>query len=368
MSSRRFELILKFIHLNDSEQQPKPDQSGYDKLYKVRLLLDIILKNFKDCYTRTQNLSVDESMISFKGHLSFIQYMPKKPHKWGMKAWILADALNGYTWGWKLYTGKEEGMVNKPSLSHRVVLELVDDACLQRKGFCVYMDTFYTSHALFKDLESHGIGACGTVRLNRKGISEAFRSTQVARRETFTTQDDTVLALKWKDKRDVKEYSMHMGGMDKSEYQVHVHMKHSIKCNQYNYMWWTMELIIIAKYTTICVIIYFALASGIQITIRTLLSPLKTLSFWVFNVNATYTPYFITGDQLVLYYGYAHRSMKWWIRIFFHLIDLALVNAHILNNATSEHKLTQLEFRLAVARGLLDGYDRTVRRRLSGRP
>ena len=111
MSSHRFELILKFIHLNDSEQQPKPDQSGYDKLYKVRLLLDIILKNFKDCYTPTQNLSVDESMISFKWRLSFIQYMPKKPHKWGMKAWVWADAVNDYTWGWKLYTGKEEGTV-----------------------------------------------------------------------------------------------------------------------------------------------------------------------------------------------------------------------------------------------------------------
>ena len=80
-----------------------------------------------------------------------------------------------------------------------------------------------------------------------------------------------MLALKWKDKRDVsmlstihddsmvekrrrtrlapngtevvqkprmvEEYNMHMGGVDKSEYQVHVHMKHSIKCNQYNYMW-----------------------------------------------------------------------------------------------------------------------------------
>ena len=183
MSSRRFELILKFIHLNDSEKQTKPDQPGHDKLYKVRPLLDIILKNFKDNYTPTQNLSVDESMISFKGRLSFIQYMPKKPHKWGMKAWVLADSLNGYTWGWKLYTGKEEGSDPKPGLSHRVVLELVDDNRLQHKGYCVYMDNFYTSHALFRDLESRGIGACGTVRLNRKGISEAFRTARVAKGE-----------------------------------------------------------------------------------------------------------------------------------------------------------------------------------------
>ena len=38
--------------------------------------------------------------------LSWIQYMPKKPTKWGMKAWCLADSNNGYIWNLKIYTGK----------------------------------------------------------------------------------------------------------------------------------------------------------------------------------------------------------------------------------------------------------------------
>ena len=56
-----------------------------------------------------QFLYIAESMISFKGHLSFLQYLLKNPHKWGMKAWVLADSVNGYTWEWRLYTGREEG-------------------------------------------------------------------------------------------------------------------------------------------------------------------------------------------------------------------------------------------------------------------
>ena len=70
----------------------------------------------------------------------------------------------------------------------------------------------------------------------------------------------------------------------------------------------------------------------------------------------------LIGDQLVLYYGYAHRSIKWWKRVFFHLIDLALVNSHILYNACTGNKLTQLDFCIAVARDLLDGYTRSTRR------
>ena len=45
-------------------------------------------------------------MIGFKGRLGFIQYMPKKPTKWGLKAFVLADAHTGYMYSWHLYTGK----------------------------------------------------------------------------------------------------------------------------------------------------------------------------------------------------------------------------------------------------------------------
>lgn len=40
MSSRRFELILQFLHLNDSEMQPRRGAAGFDKLYKIRPLLN----------------------------------------------------------------------------------------------------------------------------------------------------------------------------------------------------------------------------------------------------------------------------------------------------------------------------------------
>ena len=47
MSSRRFELLLKFLHLNDSRRQPARGQPGYDKLYRVRSLLEAVVRNFQ---------------------------------------------------------------------------------------------------------------------------------------------------------------------------------------------------------------------------------------------------------------------------------------------------------------------------------
>ena len=78
-----------------------------------------------------------------------------------MKACVLADSMNGYTWGWHLYTGKEDGHMEH-GLAHRVVMQLVDDERLEGKGYIVFTDNFYTSPSLFQDLTEKGFGACGT--------------------------------------------------------------------------------------------------------------------------------------------------------------------------------------------------------------
>ena len=241
---------MRFLHLNDSATQPQRGDPGYDKLYKVRPFLDIILENFKRHFQPFQHISIDESMISFKGRLCFIQYLPNKPHKWGIKAWVLADAKTGYTWGWKLYTGKEEGS-GEHGLAHRVVMSLVDDDRLKHKGYIVYMDNFYSSPALFKELTTIGFAACGTARKNRRGIPQTVTSATLKKGEVYSAREEGILSLKWKDKRDVlmlstfhddsmvhksrrsraapggvetvqkpcvvEEYNQFMGGVDKSE-------------------------------------------------------------------------------------------------------------------------------------------------------
>ena len=105
MSRDRFSLILRFLHVNDSSQYIPKGQPGYDAIYKIRPFLSSLLRQFKSNYSSQRELSIDESMIGFKGRLSFIQYMPKKPTKWGLKSFVLADSSTGYTIKWRLYTG-----------------------------------------------------------------------------------------------------------------------------------------------------------------------------------------------------------------------------------------------------------------------
>ena len=93
MSRDRFSLLMKFLHLNDNKKCIKKGDTGYDPIYKLLPLYDALLKNFKLSYKLGKELSVNESMVSYKGRIWFIQYMPKKPNKWGMKAFVQTDAI-----------------------------------------------------------------------------------------------------------------------------------------------------------------------------------------------------------------------------------------------------------------------------------
>ena len=92
--------IQTFFELNDDQTMAPKHSINFD------CFIDRIVNNFKTHYEPQQNLSVDESMVGFKGRLSWIQYMPKKPRKWGIKIWTQADSTNGYVSSLKVYTGK----------------------------------------------------------------------------------------------------------------------------------------------------------------------------------------------------------------------------------------------------------------------
>ena len=53
-------------------------------------------------------------------------------------------------------------------MTHAVVVMMLEG--LEGRGHHVYTDNFYSSPALFGDLRRLGFGACGTVRINQRGV------------------------------------------------------------------------------------------------------------------------------------------------------------------------------------------------------
>jgi hypothetical protein len=179
ISRTRFEEISRYLHFVDSQTLPARGEDGHHRLQKVKNVVDAVKEKFLLVYKPSQNISVDEAMIPFKGRSSMKQYIPKKPIKRGFKIWVAADT-NGYFLDLQVYVGKAaDGVTTEHGLGERVVLELTKP--FREKWYHIYCDNFFTSPKLFQKLHTNGPYACGTVRKDRK----AFQVSNPGQRREF---------------------------------------------------------------------------------------------------------------------------------------------------------------------------------------
>ena len=147
-----------------------------------------------------QKLVIDESLVLWRGRLSFKQYIPSKRHRFGLKLFVLCDCKSGYVQDIILYTGSETHLDHEEEgLPSNVVKTLMSPYL--DKNHILYVDNWYTSPLLFEYLLSRQTGACGTVRRRRKHLP---RLPPLERRgEVRHRQAKQILSVVWKDKKDV---------------------------------------------------------------------------------------------------------------------------------------------------------------------
>ena len=103
-----FAQILSNIHVSDNVAIPN---NSPDKFYKLRLMINQLNLNFVKLYNVSHHVSVDESMILFKGRSAIKRYNPMKPIKRGFKLWSLAD-MDGYLYHCKEHQGNNQVFVD----------------------------------------------------------------------------------------------------------------------------------------------------------------------------------------------------------------------------------------------------------------
>jgi hypothetical protein len=211
MTRDRFEDIVKCLHLFNNRLQPAKDEAGYDKLYKVRKLLDLLNKNFKANAAMEEVVSVDEQMIPFKGTVLLKVYMKNKPSKWGIKIWALAG-YSGYVHAFIIFgdnlitTAGDLGI----GASGQTVLNLVSTL---EPGTEVFFDNYFASPGLLLELKKLGLPAACTIRANRTEKCP-LKTEKELRKEGRGAMDhkvseEGILIAKWFDNKEVIVGSNH---------------------------------------------------------------------------------------------------------------------------------------------------------------
>jgi hypothetical protein len=148
MSRDRYLLLLRLLHFSDNNNQPEGD-----RLYKIKPVIDHLKKQFSEVFTPFENLGIDESLIPFKGRLSFLQYIPSKRHRFGINTFVICDDETWYVFYFIVYTGATTEI--EPGrefwVSGAVVMTLMEK--YWQKGHTLCMDNLYSSPQLYDHLQ-----------------------------------------------------------------------------------------------------------------------------------------------------------------------------------------------------------------------
>jgi len=201
MSRNAFQTIKKYLHLADNRNLI----SG-DKAAKVNPLYDLLNISLERLGIFHKYLSIDESMVPYRGRHSMRMFIKSKPIRFGYKLWVLAGQ-DGYPYKFEIYQGRSsDGQNQSEPLGTRVVNKMLET--VKRKSLpenhLVFMDNFFTSYRLLSDLKKENFKATGTLRQNRSnGACKLMKNDKSLKQEgrgafDFRTDGD-VYVVKWQD-------------------------------------------------------------------------------------------------------------------------------------------------------------------------
>ena len=114
MPRLRFQLLQRFLHFQDNQDPTyNPNDPDRDRLFKVRTIVNMIRERFNSVYYPPENLTIDESLVLYKGRLLFKQYIKSKRSRFGIKMFELATA-SGILLDFIIYQGNIEGTLVQP--------------------------------------------------------------------------------------------------------------------------------------------------------------------------------------------------------------------------------------------------------------
>ncbi|XP_050504786.1 piggyBac transposable element-derived protein 4-like [Diabrotica virgifera virgifera] len=296
MGRNRFMVIMRCLHFNNNPEEG--EQVPEDRIYKIRPMINFFNKRMEEVYYPDRNLSLDESMVLHRGRLNFRQYLKNKKHKYGIKLYMLTEP-NGLILKFLVYSGMFDDSGGKGHVN-KVVLHLLEGKL--NVGHCVYMDNFYNSFDLAKNLLEFSTYCTGTLRIDRKNNPAEVRQEKLAKGATIARCRKGVLVGKWKDKRDV--------------YYITTECQNTLQ----------------------------------EVTTRRGQHVIKPEPIIRYNKNMSGID---RQDQMLAYYPSQRKTVRWPTKIFIHVIQMMAINAHILYNKYSGKKIGLYEFRLQLVRSLL---------------
>ena len=207
-----------------------------------------------------------------------------------------------------IYSGRETDLDadNVHIQGTKVVMKLAND--LLGVGRCCVTDNFYSSPELFGLLQDGNTDAFGTCRTNRKGMSSVLSHAKLKKGDVVTKRKGRFLAVRWKDKRDVCMLSTYHQGImadsGKKDKEGNSIQKPDVVL-EYNNVMGAVDKV----------------------------------------------------DQMLEPYAVQRKGLKWYLKLFEHLLDVAVFNSFVLyKQCNVNSKLAFLDYKMLLVDNIVTKY------------
>lgn len=275
MTYTRFKTLSKFLHFTDNTKE----NCINDKFFKVRPLLNLFGEIWIKNYCAKENICIDQTDLPLKGNI---------------KIFALADSVTGYIIKWQTF---DKGDDYESSFLNQIVLHLLSG--FENKGFHLYLDSFFTSISLMKELDVIGVGATGTVRKHKKNFPSVNTKNLNESNPFIFKKLGSILFIVWKERKEIY--------MLTNKYDEKMIQKNSKGIYEKPY----------------CIENYNKYLHGVGL-----------------------------ANQQTTYYRFQHKSFQWYKNIFYYILEITINNCYLIYKQTLKGSgvriLKYQEFRLFI--------------------
>ncbi|XP_045457225.1 piggyBac transposable element-derived protein 4-like [Melitaea cinxia] len=313
MSRNRFQMITRFLHFVNNDHMSNNTRSYDRKVAKITPILEHCNEKFCTLYTPNKHLSIDESLILWKGRLSWVQCIRTKAARFGIKSFEICEATTGYMLRCIIYAGKNSSMHEGPidgfaAPTEKVVLNLMEG--FLDAGHCLVMDNWYNQLPLTRYLNQRGTDLIGTLNRRRRHVPALIKNVRedVVRGHVVSCHCGDISLTVWKDVQLVATISTYHDDQLVAGRRAGEDINKPVSISEYN------------KYM-----------GGVD----------------------------LKDQKLSMYLLERKRGLKWYIKVFRRLLNISILNTFIMyQKHPTTSTLTHRQFRYALADGLCKRFPR----------
>jgi hypothetical protein len=299
----RFMELQRWFHI----AAPAAADAEESLIDKIRPLWEQCQHSFRGFCNPPREMTVDETMVRFKGRSKDKKTIKGKPTPIGYKLYTLAAC--GYLLAFDLAITTDRRSTDQGVL-HSAVVSLVQPWFNSHR--ILFLDNLYTSPALCDHLTREGLFSCGTCRGNRSGLPPTAKAdmVQLNKGAMKAWRRGDLQCLAWHDSRPILFLSTFhkIDDIDTRESKRGPRPR-----------------------------------------------PGVTKPYIVHEYNQ-HKCHVDTVDQLRQSYAIQRRHRKTWPALAWWLVDMCIINAYTLYCVNTKTVLSQLEFRRALLQQLWDTY------------